>query len=267
MWLALLLPITVPCAETIVPMRLAGDYAVVEDVYIEGQGPFHFLVDTGFQSTSATETLAQKLGLAADYRVTLVTQAGTRDVPASRLANVTLGEVSAPAEVLWVDMPAVRRLERRIQGILGQEFLSRFDYLLDYGRRRLVFNPCDAPAIGTGERIPFERNAGRVVVTAQNSGRPLKLVLDSGTPELIVFGKPAGVDVAVVTNAGSATGTRMRLRALKIGRRTFFDVPAVVFARRPGSNADGLLPARFFDWIYVNHAQQYVVLEPSSGLR
>ena len=248
-------------------MRLAGDYAVVEDVYIEGKGPFHFLVDTGFQSTSVTETLAEKLGITPDYRVTLVTQAGGRDVLASRLANVTLGQVSAPAELLWADMPAARRLDRRIQGVLGQEFLSRFDYLLDYGRRRLVFNPCDASRFGAGERIPFERNAGRVVVTAQGSGRALKLVLDSGTPELIVFGKPAGVDVAVLTNAGSATGTRTRFSVFKIGRRAFFDVPAVVLKLGSDSTIDGLLPARFFDSIYVNQAQRYAILEPSSGLR
>jgi len=258
----LLLPVTFACVSTVVPLRLVDHYPVVDDVYVDRNGPFHFLVDTGFQSTSLDERLAEKLGLIPDYLVTLVTQSGERDVRASRLQAVEFGGIAAQSELLWLDLASARRLSSRIQGILGQAFLSRFGYILDYGRRRLVLNPCEALSGPASVRVPVERSDGRLVVTVQANGRDLKLVLDSGTSDLILFGQSAGQHITIMTNVGSAAGTRTRLPVVTMGESKLFDIPAVVLPQANRTGIDGLLPTRLFDSIYVNHAENYVILDP-----
>jgi predicted aspartyl protease len=298
MCLGSLLAVTFACAPTILPLKLIDHYPVVEGVYVNGTGPFHFLVDTGFQSTAVDERLAEKLGLVPDYLVTLVTQAGAKNIPASKRAPVTLRGTTVQVEMIWLDLATARRVDRRIDGVIGQDFLSRFNYLIDYAARRLVlsmnsrttdprrlgetgsFSTVGRPAAGAcalnagdmpehpaGMRVPFERSDGRIVVGARISGRTLKLVLDSGTAELVIFGQALGGDVRVMTNAGTATGTRTRLSRVKVGEHSFVDVPAVVVARGEHLTTDGLLPARLFDSIYVNHASRHVILEPSGALR
>jgi len=87
--LGLLLLINVACpmvvrAEGALEMRLLGGRLPVVPVYLEGQGPFDFLLDTGTNSTIVTPELAARLGLRPADRVRLITVAGERDVPRAR---------------------------------------------------------------------------------------------------------------------------------------------------------------------------------------
>jgi hypothetical protein len=63
--LALLLAAAGVRADTIadLPYRIGGDGRVSTDVYVDGQGPFNFLLDTASSRTMIFEHLRQKLNL------------------------------------------------------------------------------------------------------------------------------------------------------------------------------------------------------------
>src|SRR5262245_60099750 len=73
---------------------LIGGRPVV-DVFLNGNGPYRFLLDTGGQSNQVEAGLARTLGLAPTFRVELGTPTGTLRVPAGRIGQVSLGGVEA----------------------------------------------------------------------------------------------------------------------------------------------------------------------------
>src|SRR5258708_4151369 len=124
-----------------VPLRVTRNYPIVDGVYINGAGPYRFLLDTGAQSSAVRSDVAERLKLRGAYRIEVLTQAGTHDRVATIADRVSLGDQSVQrVELAMHDLAGVRYLDRGIQGVLGQNFLSRFNYLLDYKNRRLVFD-------------------------------------------------------------------------------------------------------------------------------
>ena len=255
--------------------RLIQDFGIVVPVFINGQGPYDFLLDTGTTSTVIRPELAATLKLKAVDRLMLTTVNGSQPVPRSYLESVTLGNRSAAnVEVLWQDLSAVRTLDNRISGLLGQNFLSQFNYLLSYRDKRIVFEQNDELRKQMhGTAISVEHNEGMIVVTAQSprrSDRNVHLVLDSGSAGLMFF---AGVcdragfqfrqsDAArwVSTDTGNRGVTSGLLGKIMIGNNTLFDLPAVVLENERRSQ-DGILPTNLFDRVYFNNTGKYVILD------
>src|SRR5581483_1499663 len=55
-----------------VPVKVAHGHVILDSVYVNGRGPFTFLMDTGAQSTVITPELARKLGVKPTGRVVVV---------------------------------------------------------------------------------------------------------------------------------------------------------------------------------------------------
>src|SRR5262249_33008155 len=116
---------------------LLHGYVLLDHVSINGSGPYRFLVDTSSQSTSIRPQLANALKLDPVHRVTLETPDGSKVVRASN-ARIDVDSVQAEAvEVLWYDHVSPDAFDGPIDGILGNNFLSRFDVVLDFKRRAL----------------------------------------------------------------------------------------------------------------------------------
>jgi len=239
-----------------IPLRLAGRHLLVDGVYIDGAGPFRFVLDTGAQSSSLRTDVAERLGLRASFRVEAESVGGKRWLPGGIAGKVTLGNHSAvQVEMVIHDLDAMRLVDSRVQGVLGQNYLARFNYLLDVRGRSLSFRDD-----GEGERMPFRRISDRMVLHAGG----LDLVLDSGSGDLVLFhdcgaGLKAGplMRVAAVSDAGEV---RMgRVPTLRVGERVLRNVPAAVIPQaRAGS--DGLLPVTLFESVFVNNVEGYVIL-------
>jgi len=261
--------------KSVLKFRLVQDFGVIVPVFINGQGPYEFLLDTGTTSTVIRPELASALKLQAINRLMLTTVTGSQAVPRSYLESVTLGNRSAAnVEVLWQDLSAVRSLDNHISGLLGQNFLSQFNYLLSYREKRIVFEQRDELKNQMrGSAIPVEHTEGMIVVSAQSpkrSDKNIHLVLDSGSAGLMFF---AGVcdragfefhksDVAqlVSTDAGMNGVTSGLLSKIIIGNRTLFDLPVVLLGTERRSQ-DGILPTNLFDRVYFNNSDKYVILD------
>jgi predicted aspartyl protease len=196
------------------------------------------------------------------YRVTLETATGSQVVPATMVRQVTVGPFKAEdLEILWYDVHDV--LDDHIDGILGQNFLSQFDFLLDFKHCEITIGPPSGLADHVdGEKVYFQKNEGRMIIPVRFSsrGRPTDFVLDSGASVLVVPPELATTFQAesssqLQTNVGEETVRRGIVRTLFIGGSTFQNVPTVI-------QKTALLPATLFDSIYVNSAGKYVVLNP-----
>src|SRR5262249_36008648 len=149
----LLMPI-ITFARSVAPLHIVRGFPIVEEVYINSSGPYHFLLDTGAQSSAIRPDLAAKLNLRPAYQVQLVTTGGSRPIAATIADRVSLGSQSVERVELDVhELTGIRCVDRHIQGVLAENFLSHFNYLLDYKNRRLVL----ADTTPSGDRVRFER--------------------------------------------------------------------------------------------------------------
>ena len=263
-------------AEGRVRLRLLAGRLTVVPVHLNGEGPFDFLLDTGTNSTVVSPALAARLRLRPSDGVTLITVAGQRDVPRARLGRVEVGgRAAADVEALVSGLEPLSDLDPRLCGVLGQNFLERFNYTLDYDGRSLEFESDAAPP--AGERVPFAVEEGRLVVGAvcdADAPRALRLVLDAAATGLVIFDdarrglarilSPRAAAL-MLTEAGGVEARLARLPALRVGGSRLRDVPVALLRDPAGRDArteDGLLPTSLFRAVYFNHASGYVIFNP-----
>jgi hypothetical protein len=237
------------------------------DVIINGQGPFHMLLDTGADASLLTPQAAQRAGLRFNHRVILTTLAGEMIVPGDSENVIQIGSVEESGlTILALDLPAVRALTRDADGVLGQSFLSRAAYLLDYQKKRLWLGD---EATQQASRLPHTVSAtntrGRTVIPVglDPDGRTWQLALDSGSTNLIVdcsarCPRAWGVerDSRLVTHAGERAVSRGNLRQVALGDSTMPYTEAVLLEGIPPEGwDDGVLPARWFSAFYVTEGE------------
>ena len=224
---------------------IANAMPFVADVYVERSGPFRFRVDTGAASSAVSERVARIAGLRAKFRVEQVTAAGSRLTPATH-AQLSVGTTQPEnVEVL------IGGFISNVDGVLGQSFLQKFDYLLEH--HGICLNP--PPPQGT--RLMLTESEGRPTVRIGIDGTEQQAVLDSGTNALVAFGEPAQGEARLVfTNVGTVRGVAGRAR-VTIGGATWL-LPAVALPGQRGSPV--LLPLSTFRAVYVNNRQRYAVL-------
>lgn len=71
-------------------MQLRGGHPIVDGVYVNGNGPYRFFVDTGTSVNLIEANLARSSGLTPTFRAELASSAGVTVVPGG--VNVALYE-------------------------------------------------------------------------------------------------------------------------------------------------------------------------------
>lgn len=215
------------------PLTIRQGRPFVDGVYVNGSGPYRFLIDTGAESNQMDARLAQRLGLRAAYQVDVVSVTGMRRAGGAAGVQVRLGDAEASGEMLFTGLEQVRELAPDTQGVLGQAFLRNFDYRLSLRERRIEIGYRDC----AGMRVEMERD-GAVPVVFTSAGR---FIVDSGTDRPVLFGHHAErlyIEGSEVKLAGAH-------RVAKGGRM----------------GVSGLLPASSFGAIYFCNSRGYMVFE------
>jgi predicted aspartyl protease len=254
---------------------------IVASVTVNGAGPFDFEIDTGSTATVIDRDLARQLSLSLVDSSLMRTVTGLATLPRYRLDSLTLGSRSARNLIVpCAELREIHEVNSKIRGVLGQDFLSGFNYILDYRTQRIDFEEDGEFANALqGTRLPVERDRGRVLIITQPSSpqkQASKLVMDSGASSIVVF-KPSArsadleieLDFDSEFNASTVNGTEMistgRLRKLQIGTEKFSWLPVSVVDNRAaveGRLENGLLPTSLFRSIYFNNTQNFVILNP-----
>ena len=263
-------------AQSEVRFRQVRDCIIVVSVMADNKGPFDFVLDTGADTTIVDPSLASKLSLTPPPAgVQQTTLAGVRTLNRVSMATLAVGPAHVEnLPVLVQDLAGLRKMDSHVEGVAGQDFLSHFNYLLDYRRHSIRFEQ-DAEIQGgvEGDRVPIEGGEHRMIVAseAQSVNRAkLHLLLDSGANSVVLLPSASqSLSLSVQKNEIEATSAGQVelhvgvVRALTVGSQQFHDITVALSASEPAERiGDGLLPTVLFHALYVNNHDGFVVLNP-----
>ena len=265
-------------AESIIKFKVISGCLVVVPVSIDGKGPFDFMIDTGSDGTAIDLDLVKELGVKPTSTGILITVAAAREVPAGYpLHNVQFGSRIVP-EVKALAMDSASLKLRKIRGVLGQDLLAQFNYLLDFKRREMTIeegNELSGRLSGNSKILNYQELEGRwMVLVPREEGPALKMVLDAGANELVIYDcEKLSLDidsgslrpVQVTSILGTQHLRAARLRHFEVGGIVLRNLMVVLAENGTGVEAlpeDGSLPARLFNGVYFNNTQGQVVLNP-----
>lgn len=139
-FLALLIPLGLhaetgcPAHIKAIPFHSGDRHEMIVEVSINHSGPYDFLFDTGTQMTVVDQSLAAELHLAATGKAVVAGVSLQGPATFAQLDDVELGDHMAINQgVLIYDMKRLQLAGFPIRGLLGADFLSRFDVLINNG--------------------------------------------------------------------------------------------------------------------------------------
>jgi len=278
---ALALPVALSAqakqSNNLVKFRLRDRYLIVVQATVNGSGPFSFLLDTGSTHTVIDPGLARQLQAPVIGEAALTTVSEVRKDRLVRLKEIRVGNSTVSELGAIIDkMDQVRLKAPGVRGVLGEDFISEFDLLIDYQKRELRF---DQPA-PVGERCRIETmghyrgqtTTNRLLIEAEFmdvSGGKVQLQLDTGAkmPELFPVRRdsfPERPWAGSMAFSSGPNGTTVHSHAtIRIGTTTVKDLDVIQSRRGVAFDAVGLLPAAIFKSIYISHTGGFVVLNPS----
>jgi hypothetical protein len=210
--------------------------------------------------------------------------------PFASLDLIEVGNHSVPQSLAVIeDIPALKAADPRIWGILGQDFLARFDMLIDDSWQILCLDesgslsrairgihiPLEKP-YGPQDDLPFTRPMiVSVRLTTADVG-PVLLRRDSGSNTALLY---AAQPLLLRTSASRApllnrvvNGVEQAFAVLPVQdilvgacvvRQMSFVLPMnAVGGGGPSPREDGLLPTAAFERVFISYSGTYATLEP-----
>jgi|SRR5579863_5545224 predicted aspartyl protease len=187
-----------PAAE--IPFKAYEGYLIVVDGRIGTLEHQNLLLDTGTNPSMIDRSVSAKLEL----------QGTSRDLSFFN-KNVASESVTVPdvefgpmrrqnLAVMVADFSAISKgLGTRIDAVIGLDVLGATNFTVDYGKRRIVFG-----ALAERHTAPFTAGPQFITVNVKSGGRQLHLLVDTGTPQLVLFeSRLRGVDYVPISVSGS----------------------------------------------------------------
>jgi hypothetical protein len=245
------------------------------------------LVDTGAQTTTVDEQLASELRL-QDWGKTRVSGAATIARRSySYLAQVEIGGRRVADVLAVIDgLAELHGADHRIRGIVGEDFLTHFDLLIDNEHQALCLDETGAMAAAMkGTRVPLAQPYGTehdlpfmrpLVIETRLEGvhEPVLLRLDSGSNAPVIYGggKPSLRSRAKAqilrrnVNGVEQDFAVLAPQDVAVGRETLRQVTFVQNINSVGAvqqaREDGILPTVMFRRVFVSYSNQFAILEP-----
>ena len=169
-----------PEARYVAPTRRDQIGRIWAPVYINDQGPFRLVLDTGASRSCVIAKVAKTLGLVPDASQSMRLQAvtGSATVPTIRVNSLLIGDL----EINGSRLPIIPDALGGAEGILGNEGLRDRRVYIDF-RHDLIsithsHNRAAPPGFMT---IPFKLERGRLLVVDAWLGRVrAKAIIDTG---------------------------------------------------------------------------------------
>jgi predicted aspartyl protease len=231
-----------------IPFRLCNDNLIVVKGSIGQIRDVNFILDTGTSPTIIAKTIAAHLKLRGQTGL-LVTLNGTTHGESLILPHLQIGPLQADsAKVVVNDLRSLEQtLGISLGGIVGLDILGTANFSIDYQRKKIVFG-----GEASMERaVPLATSSPYLLVKAEVEGQQLRLLLDSGTPGLLVYRNriDAKNDKLQMDpnrslfTAGGMNQVRWLHAEVKLGEHHLnaVDVAIADVDSEPGNDFDGLL--------------------------
>ena len=270
-------------------LRRIQDDLIVVRVRINRTGPYDFLLDTGSQITTIDPVLASDLHLRIEG-TTGVSGVATQSRSAFAFLDlIEVGSHSVPQSLAVIqDIADLKAADPRIRGILGENFLSHFDLLIDNRRQILCLDESRTLAQAVkGEHIPLEQPHGPrddlpftrpMIVSVRLTTAdvaPVLLRLDSGSNAALLYAAQPRLLRASVSRAAVlkrvVNGVEQGFAVLPaqdilVGacpvRQMSFVIPMNGVGSGPSPREDGLLPTNAFERVFISYSKNYAALDP-----
>lgn len=229
------------------PFTLYRGYLVIVDGRLGSLEHQNLLIDTGTSPSMIDETVSAKLGLQGITKEIALfnTKVNGQTV---NLSDIEMGPLHPRnVQVMVADFSKVMNgVGTRIDAVIGLDVLGGSSFTLDYQKHRIYFH-------ATPERhvVPFTAGPQFITVDLKAGGRDLHLLLDTGTPHLVLFEKalrnldydPTRVMGRGQNISGSVAYNTVILESTKLGREEMGPQRVSVVAGEETSRAgyDGLV--------------------------
>ena len=213
------------------------------EVFINGQGPFAFVVDTGADRSALSTTLAARLGLEAGRTVMLHGVGGSALTPTAKVPLMVAGD----SRMKDSELPVLPPERLGVDGLLGVDMLDDRNVIMDFRRKRLeVRRSTSLSSVRSSARevsVLADARFGRLAVAnARVGGVRCIAFIDSGSGTSIgnmalaqaikarVRRKPdPAMAIRLIGAAGEATVGELRIvRSIELGALRLSNLPLVL---------------------------------------
>jgi len=219
------------------------------EVRVNGRGPYHFVVDSGADTSVVGLRIAQALALPMGTPAILNATTDRAVVDRVRVDELALGQSSFKS----LELPALKEIDLGGEGMIGIDALVNQRLMMDFEKHVIKVEDASIPVqYLRGEIvITARRRRGQLILTQVTAaGLPLDAVIDTGSE--VTIGNLALRDKLIRGNrdkfttveATGVTGVSMELQMavigeLKLGSVTLRNVP-MAFADVPPFTLFGL---------------------------
>lgn len=190
-----------------IPFKAYQDYLIVVDGRIGNLEHQNLLLDTGSNPSMIDRNVSAKLGLRGALRdLSLFNKSvASEKVTLPELQCGPLRRQNLP--VMVADFSAISHgLGTRIDAVIGLDVLGATNFTVDYAKRRIIFGA----ASREHHTVEFASSEQFITVNLKSGGRQLHLLVDTGTPQLVLFeSRLRGMDyvsTSVVGTGHNASG-------------------------------------------------------------
>jgi len=225
------------------------DTRMTVEVQVNGRGPYHFVVDSGADTSVVGLRLAQALQLPLGRPVLMNSMTERNIVDRVKVAALTVG----PSTVGDLEVPALREQDLGGDGMIGIDALVRQRLMMDFEKRTIKVEDAAKPAAYTNGEIVVTAKLlhGQLILTeVRANGVALDAVIDTGSE--ITIGNLALRDkllrhrvkqdwtVATTGVTGKTVNLQLAtLQELHLGSVTMREVP-IAFADVPPFKVFGM---------------------------
>jgi len=233
------------------PFRLYWGYLAIVEGSIGNLQRLNFLVDTGANPSVVDQEIVRSLKLTTQpARVNLSNR--TVQTQLVVLPSLLLGPLRVRSiPVLTEDLSHYQNaLGCRVDAIVGLDVLRRSNFTIDYKHKELRFGPIENLTFSA----PFDTDEPVVTIRMQLQKRQLRVVVDSGGPDLMLFRTriPSAINFealgteTVADASGSFERRRVRIPEVYLGEEKIGPQIAFIADDRKdeGDNFDGVLGVR-----------------------
>jgi hypothetical protein len=261
---------------------------------VNGSEPLWFILDTGASITVMNKRTAQELGLKLEGSIEgRGAREGTSEVQlAGGVSYGVPGVTLKDQTVATIDLDRIEGLTgRRLDGILGFDFISRFVVEIDYAGRSIhLHDRKDWAYAGKGSvcQLSFESSLPHTDGELHLPGRePIvgKFMIDTGANSSVAVARPfheahgliESLETSVEFGGGFGVGGRSksivgRVPEFRIGGLSFPQLPVGFSADERGAHADpnvaGLIGGHILERcrVFFDYERARMILEPHDGM-